>query len=185
MSVKVLGVRETLRALNDFQPKMAKEIRKEINDAAALVRNRARGYVPVEAPMSGWAVMPGKTGRWSERSFDSSEIKRGIKTVRGVESIRNGTGFNAGKNYAYSIRVENTTAAGMIYEGAGTVHPTGEDTSHGNRGKRFVESIAKTGLRIPLHRLVVRAGVEVGPQARKMYEHAVQRAERAIQRRVS
>ena len=178
MAVKVIGVRDTLRELNKFQPKLVKAMRKEINNAAGIVRQKARGYVPTESPLSGWTATSSKTGRWAERSFDTGFIRQNIKTTRGIEKQGRGA-------YAYELRVSNLSPAGVIYEGAGTIHPTGEDRTHGNRGKRFVEAIGNSGLRIPLHRLVVRAGVEVGPQARKMYEAAVKKVEAAVQRQVS
>lgn len=176
-TVTVVGVRETLRALNQFQPDVVKEVRKEINSAAGLIRTRARGFVPQEAPMSGWAVGASQQGRWAARAYDASVIKRGITTKRGTE--RKGRGV-----YAYEIKVSNDSAPGLIYEGAGTQHPTGEDRSHGNRGQRFVENIARTGLRVPLHRVLVRAGVEVGPDARDKYDKAVRKAQDALQRKV-
>ena len=52
--VKVTGIRQTLSALNAIEPALTKGFRKELNESVAIIRDRARGFVPTETPMSGW-----------------------------------------------------------------------------------------------------------------------------------
>jgi hypothetical protein len=65
----------------------------------------------------------------------------------------------------------------MIYELAGT-----KSNGRDERGQRFIRQIASTGLRTPLRRLIVRAGVEEGPKARKAIVDALVRLEKATNR---
>ena len=153
-AIVIRGYRQLLRDLDAIQPGLRKETMKEINRAAGEVRTLARGYLPEDPGMSGWDranYSPGS--RWYVRGYNAREARAGIQVKRG-QSRPNGTGY---KN---EIAIENRSAAGMIYELAGS-KSDGRDA----RGARFIDNIAATGLRKPLRRVVLRAVVERGPHA--------------------
>lgn len=171
-SVKVLGLRETLTILKSMDAEYAKVFAKEVNKAVGTVRTTARGYVPAESPMSGWAANADQSGSWAAKAWDSANVKRRIVATQ--PRRRNNSG-----GFTYERAVENKSAPGMIYELAGS-------KSYGNdrRGARFIFNIAETGLRIPLRRLVVRAGIEAGPAARESIAKAIDAANERIEGRL-
>lgn len=165
MTVRIDGLDRTLRALKQLDPVMEKEIRKEINAAAGSIRELARRYIPAESPMSGW-----QAPNWGARGFDSATMKKGIKVVRRGDRKKPGS-------YRREIRVVNSSAPGVIYELAGT-----KSNGITPQGRVFVRNIAESGLRQPLRRVVVRAGVEKGKEARQRVFDAVVKAEGIVQR---
>lgn len=171
--IKVIGVRETLTALKSMEPEYAKVFSKTVNKAVGTVRDRARGYIPHEAPMSGWERNAQESGAWATRAWDAAAVKRKIVSTQPRRRTKN-------SGFIYERAVENKSAPGMIYELAGT-----KSMGRDRRGARFIFNIAETGLPIPLRRLVVRAGIEEGPEARKAIAGAVQFANAVIQKRVN
>jgi hypothetical protein len=75
MPAEVTGALELRRALKKLAPDLAKESQKEISGLLRSIVNNARGFVPSEAPLSGWGK---KVGVWENRSYDAGEIRRGI-----------------------------------------------------------------------------------------------------------
>lgn len=163
--VRIDGLPETLRALKAIDPAMEKEIRKEINFAAGSIRDLARRYVPAESPMSGWTA-----DSWQGKGYDSSVIRRGITVKRRGDRRRP-------NSFQQEIRIANGSAAGAIYELAGS-----KSNGRSASGRRFIENIAATGLRTPLRRVVVRAGVEKGDEVRRRIFNAVVKAEALVER---
>jgi hypothetical protein len=109
MPVEVKGAVELRKALKQYSPDLAKETQKEIAGHLRKVVNRARGFVPSESPLSGWAS---DSGEWAYRAFDSGEVRRGI-SYSTVPSKPNRRGFRA------LAQIFNSSAAGAIYETAG------------------------------------------------------------------
>lgn len=163
--VRIDGLDRTLRAIGSVDKVMEKEIRKELNAAAGSVRDLAQRYIPQESPMSGWSI-----DNWGHRGYDPAAMKSGIKVVRRGNRGRSGS-------YRREIRIVNRSAPGVIYELAGT-----KSLGRSPQGAQFVRNIAATGLRVPLRRLLVRAGVEKGPEARQRVFNAVVKAEGIVQR---
>ena len=165
--VRIDGLPETLRALKSIDPTMEKEIRKEINTAAGSIRDLARRYVPDQSPMSGWSE-----DSWSGRGWDSAEVRRGISVKRYGNRRRP-------NSFRQEIRIVNGSAAGVIYELAGS-----KSNGYSPQGRQFIQNVADSGLRTPLRRLVVRAGAEKGDEVRRRIFAAVVKAEGIVRRRM-
>lgn len=127
MPAEVTGALELRRALKKLAPDLAKESQKEISGLLRSITNKARGYVPSEAPLSGWGKAVGVWGT-STRRYDSAEIKRGI-TFSAAPSKPNNRGFRS------LAAIYNKSAAGAIYETAGRKNPMGQPSQASTRGK--------------------------------------------------
>jgi hypothetical protein len=125
MPAEVTGALELRKALKKLAPEMAKESQKEISGLLRSITNKAKGYVPSEAPLSGWA---NKVGVWENRAYDASDIKRGI-TFSAAPSKPNKRGFRS------LATIYNKSAAGAIYETAGRKNPNGQPSQASTRGK--------------------------------------------------
>lgn len=125
MPAEVTGVLELRKALKQLSPEIAKESQKEIAGLLRSITNKARGFVPSEAPLSGWG---NAVGVWENRVYDASTIKRGI-TYSAAPSKRNKRGFRS------LATIYNKSAAGAIYETAGRKNPNGQPSQASTRGK--------------------------------------------------
>jgi hypothetical protein len=110
MQVRIEGVKETRKAIRQFAPDLNKELNTELKRALSPIVKKARGFVPSDSPMSGWAARS-----FSEASFpffNAGIIKSGIGfTTKPGKTTRSGFTSNA--------RIFNKSAAGAIYETAG------------------------------------------------------------------
>jgi len=127
MPAEVTGALELRRALKKLAPDLAKESQREISGLLRSITNKARGFVPSEAPLSGWGKAVGVWGT-SARRYDSGEIKRGI-TFSAAPSKANKNGFRS------LATIYNKSAAGAIYETAGRKNPMGQPSQASTRGK--------------------------------------------------
>ena len=118
------GAIELRKALRKVEPTLAKESQKEIANLLKVVTRRAKGYVPSEAPLSGWG---NAVGIWENRVFRSSEVKRGIGYSTSP-SKPNRRGFRS------LATIFNKSAAGAIYETAGRLNPQGQPSQESTRG---------------------------------------------------
>jgi hypothetical protein len=118
------GAIELRKALRKIEPTLAKESQKEIANLLKVVTRRAKGYVPSEAPLSGWG---NAVGIWENRVFRSSEVKRGIGYSTSP-SKPNRRGFRS------LATIFNKSAAGAIYETAGRLNPQGQPSQESTRG---------------------------------------------------
>lgn len=125
MPTEVSGALELRKALKKVEPALAKETEKEIRNLLKVVAVRARGFVPSEAPLSGWG---NAVGIWENRVFNSSDIKRGIGYST-APSKPNKRGFRS------IATIFNKSAAGSIYETAGRKNPQGQPSQESTRGK--------------------------------------------------
>jgi hypothetical protein len=125
MPVKLQGAVALRKALNNFEPDLAKETTKEIASFVKPIVKNARGFVPSNDEMpSGWLKRPNAQGRWATRYFDASEIKRGI-SFKTSPSKTNSRGFRA----LASVLNKSKGGGGYIYEIAGrTAGVTGNFT---------------------------------------------------------
>lgn len=116
MPVEVKGAIELRKALRDYAPDLAKKLNFEMAAALKPIVNQARGFMPIQSPLSGWAVRENSKGKFP--MFDPVIAKKGI-VYKVSPSKRNSRGF---KSLA-SLR--NKSAAGAIYETAGRKNPGG------------------------------------------------------------
>ena len=113
MPVEVKGAIATRKALRQFEPDLAKETTKQIASFLKPVVKNAKGYAPSNADVpSGWVKRPNAGGRWATRSYDATEVRRGI-TFKSSPSKPNRNGFRS------LATIFNKSAAGAIYETAG------------------------------------------------------------------
>ena len=113
MPVEVTGAIATRKALRQFEPDLAKEVTKEITSFLKPVVKNARGFLPSnEEVPSGWVKRPNQGGRWAARSYDATEVRRGI-SFKSTPSKPNRNGFRS------LATIFNRSAAGAIYETAG------------------------------------------------------------------
>ena len=192
MPTEVKGALDLRKALKKFTPDLAKETQKELGALLKPITLKARGFIPGDAPLSGWgkASVNGRFPEWS-----SQAARRGIG-YKTTPSKPNRSGYRA------LARIVNNSAAGAIYETAGRVNPqgrpqaetvTGTNTNpkysaylgkkfkspskgqgasfNPNAGKQFVEAIDKYGR-------IVDANNQVGAgrRSRKMKGRAIYRA---------
>ena len=71
MPVEVRGALELRKAIKKFSPDLAKETRKELANLLAPIVKNARGFIPAEAPLSGW-------GESTENALWTKKIGYGI-----------------------------------------------------------------------------------------------------------
>jgi hypothetical protein len=107
------------KALNQYAPDLAKELTKELGAILKPIVAQAKGYVPAESPMSGWAERATDGGHKFPK-YDASEIRKGI-VYKTTPSQVNRQGF---KNL---IRIQNKSMIGAIYETAGRKNGQGQD----------------------------------------------------------
>ena len=133
MPVELQGAVALRKALKNYAPDLAKETQKEVAGHLRKVVNRARGFVPSSAPLSGWA---NDVGDWDYRAFNSGIVKRGI-SYNTTPSKPNKRGFRS------LARIFNASAAGAIYETAGRKNPQGLPPAQ--LEKKFINGKFTTG----------------------------------------
>jgi hypothetical protein len=100
-----------------FTPNLEKNLKKELATALRPVVLAAKGFVPAESPMSGWAGRSYSEGRFP--TWNSSIVKAGI-VYRTSPSKINSNGFSG------MASIQNRSRVGSIYESAGRKHPNGQ-----------------------------------------------------------
>lgn len=103
------------KALQKYTPELAKETQKEIALNLRKVVSRARGFVPSESPLSGWA---NSVGEWEYRAFNAGIMKKGLGYST-TPTKPNKRGFRS------LATIFNKSASGAIYETAGRKNPQG------------------------------------------------------------
>ena len=117
MPVAVKGGIELRKALKKFTPDLAKETQKELASLLKPIVSKARGFIPSQAPLSGYgrASSNGKFPVW-----DGQDARGGV-SYKTTPSKVNRSGFRS------LARIQNASASGAIYETAGRVHPYGRE----------------------------------------------------------
>jgi uncharacterized protein YfaP (DUF2135 family) len=115
-AIVLTGLKETLKALGDFDKDAVKAFSKVINKELSSVKKEAQGYVEAKPPLSGWATQPARNPRTRNGAgwpaWDQSIIKSGISTSKAEGKVR--------KDYTTSAgAIKNKSAQGVIYELAG------------------------------------------------------------------
>lgn len=119
MPTEVKGAIALRKALKNFAPDLAKETQNELGNLLKPITNKARGFIPSKAPLSGW-TRSSRTAWGSDRIWSTGKAKRGIG-YKTTPSKPNKQGFRA------LARVVNASAAGAIYETAGRLNPNGRE----------------------------------------------------------
>jgi hypothetical protein len=115
--VEIRGNADLRKALRQFTPDLDKQLKKELAVALKPVVKKARGYVPAESPMSGWAAR--SFSQVSFPFFNRRTITSGIVYTTAV-SKPNKNGFTS------MARIINKSAVGAIYETAGRKNENGQ-----------------------------------------------------------
>jgi hypothetical protein len=116
-SVDIRGNTDLRKALRTFAPDLEKTLRSEMKAGLVPVVKQARGFVPSDAPMSGWAA----------RSFSEARFP-----FYNAQTIRAGIGYSTlvskpNKNgFTSMARIFNQSGIGAIYETAGRKNPNGQ-----------------------------------------------------------
>ena len=142
MSVKLDGVKETLRAIRKIDPELLKEMNKEIKGIMIPIRDKARGYAPTSAPLYNWdeqtyatrVVKPRETTGRKFPLYQAEAARKGIYYSQSP-SKRNKNGWSS------QYIVANASASGAIYETAGRKNPGGSSRSRSNNpgaGSNFI-----------------------------------------------
>lgn len=129
----IVGVRDTIRALNQLDPLAAKALKVELRAAASLVQAAAKSRVPSQRPLlggSGSRLQSGWRNIWPMRgrvrggegwpAWYTSEIKSAIKTT--IAS----SGRDRRSKTRVQVAVFTQSASGSIYEFARRDHSKGE-----------------------------------------------------------
>jgi hypothetical protein len=135
MPTEVVGVVGLRRALTNYAPDLAKELTKELGKVLKPVVAEARSFVPPSSPMSGWAARSFSEAKFP--MFDAGVIRRGI-IYKTTPSQPNARGF------VNTIRIQNKTMIGAIYETAGRKNGQGQDwvgTKAGGASKGVSRSV--------------------------------------------
>lgn len=114
MQIVIRGNIDLRKALRSFAPDLEKQLRKDLAAAMKPVVAKARGFVPAEAPMSGWAPRSFSEGKFP--TYSQSTIKSGITYSTSASKV-NPYGFSS------MATISNKSAAGAIYETAGRNGP--------------------------------------------------------------
>ena len=114
MQIELRGNIDLRKALRSFAPDLEKQLRKDLAAAMKPVVAKARGFVPAESPMSGWAARSFSEGKFP--TYSQSTIKSGITYSTGASKV-NRYGFSS------MATISNKSAAGAIYETAGRNGP--------------------------------------------------------------
>lgn len=118
MATELKNATEVRRALIKFAPDLQKELTKEWAKTLKPVVARARGFVPSESPMSGWAARPYSEAKFP--MFNPDTIRKGIVyQTTPSKPTRSG--------YVNLVRIKNKSAAGAIYETAGRKNGQGQE----------------------------------------------------------
>jgi len=118
MPTEVVGAVALRKALATYAPDLAKELTKELGKILKPVVAEARSFVPPTSPMSGWAPRSFSEAKFP--MYDAGVIRRGI-IYKTTPSQPNRNGF------VNTIRIQNKSAVGSIYERAGRKNGQGQD----------------------------------------------------------
>ena len=148
--IVLTGVKETLKALEDFDKDAVKAFNKLVNSELGNAKKEAQGFVKSEPPLSGWNTQPARNPRtrggagWP--AWDQSVIKAGISVSRAERKVRRDYTTSAGA-------LKNRSAAGVIYELAGRENKAGKFIKNlegqvGNASRLIWQAVDKNRPRI-------------------------------------
>lgn len=189
MQIELRGNADLRKALRRFAPDLEKSLKIELKRGLAPVAQTARGYVPSQSPLSGWADRSFNEGSFP--TFSASTIKSKIGYSTAVTK-RNPRGFNS------MASVFNNSRAGAIYESAGRngaqgqpwvgpKGPAGKKYSHSRNpkaGQQFIAAMPPlTGSLKGRGRLIFRAWAQNKGVAEGIVNKAITTAELELLKR--
>jgi len=127
VKVEIRGNADLRKAFRRFTPDLEKALKKEIGAALRPVVRDAKGFVPQESPMSGWASRSFSEGRFP--TYNASTITKGI-TYKTTPSKINENGFSS------MASIQNNSRVGAIFESAGRANPQGQPWVGSKTGSR-------------------------------------------------
>jgi len=110
VKVEIRGNADLRKAMRRFTPDLEKALKKEIGNALRPVVRQAKGFVPAQSPMSGWAGRSFSEGKFP--TYNAATIIAGI-TYKSTPSKINENGFSS------MASIQNRSRVGAIYESAG------------------------------------------------------------------
>lgn len=171
MKVEVYGLKKVWTALGKMEPEVRKELSKELSAAARDTVALARSLVD-PAGLSGWGNYRG--------GYDPSTIASGVKVKRGGSRKR-------GQVTSNWIGVQNSSAAGAIWEVAGR-RTRGRSAGDGKGGRGYgAAMIAAIEARGGEASRTVWAAVDsdTGEKAKERIAEAIARAAQTVQDQIN
>lgn len=143
----LVGLKPTLKALQEFDKNAVKEFNKVINSELRGAKKDAQNFVKSEPPLSGWNTQPARNPRtrggagWPQ--WDQSIIKAGISSSKAEGKVNRMSGYTTSAG-----ALKNRSAAGAIYELAGRKNRTGRfisnlENKEGNASRLIWKSVDK------------------------------------------
>lgn len=182
-TIELRGNSDLRKALRRFAPDLEKALKSEMKAALAPIARQARGFVPSESPLSGWADRSFNQGSFPTYSASTIKSKIGFTTSVGKPNP---------KGFTSIASVFNNSRAGAIYESAGRngndgqpwvgpTGPAGNRYSHSRNpwaGQQFIEAMGPlTGSLKGRGRLIYRAWHENRGKAEGAVMKAISKAE--------
>ena len=170
----VVSFTSTTQAIRRLAPDLNKAMNKRINRALQVVVDDARGFIPEISPLRNWAQPGQGSGLWASKSFDRNEVSKGITKTRAGGTRRTSEGLVS------SYAILDKTAAGVIFESAGT-----KSTGSTPQGKFFIRRIASwSGLAPTKHKMIVRALIKDRPMVVEEIHTAIEDTVRVFNNRM-
>lgn len=123
-TIEVKGGKALIVALRKYDTDLAKAVNKRIKSYLEPVKQQARSYLPLQAPLSNWGKPISSADTINYRPFpryDVREARRGVNYTT-TPSKPNRRGF------VYLAQIYNHSAGGAIFETAGRKFPNGRPT---------------------------------------------------------
>lgn len=155
-TVRVLGTKQAISVLKQFEPDFANELQKELRDIGKEVQLRAQSFVPSSTPLSGW-------GRGGRIGYRPGDMRAGIGARLFPPRKRGSTSQSI-------VGITSANPAAVIYERAGV-----RKYVKGPRGEAFVSAIEQAGGRSRM-RIVGRAVNVEGSKNETKIRNIVKRA---------
>ena len=189
MQIELRGNADLRKALRRFAPDLEKSLKIEMKRGLAPVAQTARGFVPFQSPLSGWADRSFNEGSFPTYNATTIKSKIGYSTA---VTKRNARGFSA------MASIFNNSRAGAIYESAGRngkqgqpwvgpKGPAGNRYSHSRNpkaGEQFIGAMPElTGSLKGRGRLIFRAWTQNKGVAEGIVNKAISTAERELMKR--
>lgn len=185
-AVELQGNADLRKALRNFAPDLEKALRSEMKAALSPIAKQARGFVPAQSPLSGWADRSFNEGSFPTYSASTIKSKIGYTTSVGK---KNSKGFSS------MASIYNNSRAGAIYESAGRVGvpqpwvgpkgPAGKRYSHSRNpkaGEQFIASMPPlTGSLKGRGRLIFKAWSQNQGKAEGAVMKAISKASEQLQ----
>ena len=189
-AVILVGVKETITALKEFDKKAVSQFRKVINTELRQAENDAKQIAikasshGAGAPMSGWKTTPAKNprrrnGNKDDKGFPAwnvSEVVEGIKSSKAKGKVRGNYTTSAGA-------LINENAAGKIFELAGRKKGTSTVSTDAGSGEQFKRTLSNRYGKASrlIWRIVDRDKAKIEKNVEQAYEIAKATLQKALE----